>query len=34
MLYNCNTYIYRPTYIKYEFLVIAEEGVKKAIITI
>ena len=32
MLYNCDTCTYRPAYTKYEFIVIAEEGVKKAII--
>ena len=34
ILYNCDTCTYRTTYTKYEFLVIAEEGVKKAIIII
>lgn len=32
MCYNCDTGNYRTDYSKYEFLVIAENGVKKAII--
>ena len=32
MSYSCETGDYRPTYTKYEFLVIAENGVKKGII--
>ena len=32
MCYSCTTGTERPTYTKYEFLVIADNGIKKAII--